>query len=302
MEDLPRLRIARRVIFVRLRRRQKAQHASRERRIHPECLQGGDQSVASEGRREPWHAGIGIRSVLGVGHEHADVGHRAAQGIVDRAARCLERRCLPSGIAQVSARQANGDQRSAFEGARVSSAVNGHEDRAPLLRRQLELEHRSIRRELVRLRREVDVRRPRDPIERGVLEPCMIRRAYGFAHRAAPLAGKAAYFEHIDEVGIEVQREPDRAWPLIEVPHGDDFITGGVPQELHARDVDRVPRQLDRVAAQEIRVHEIHIEHRVVALNRGAQQERRMPFDRKAQARKKADVLVVHALGARRLR
>src|SRR5690606_22691131 len=114
-------------------------------------------------------------------------------------------------------------------------------DRTTLLGRKLELEHRSSRRELERLGPKVNLGRSRNSVERSVREPRTIRRDHGPAYFAAPVAGEAAHFEHIDEVGIEIQGEPDRARLLVEVPHGEHLVTSGVPQELHPRDMDRVP-------------------------------------------------------------
>ncbi len=57
---LPGAASVKREVSVRLVRRQKAQHAARERRIEPQELQRGDDRVAAEGGREPGNAGIGV--------------------------------------------------------------------------------------------------------------------------------------------------------------------------------------------------------------------------------------------------
>ena len=83
MKNFSRLRIVGLVEAVGLRRCQIFENPTGDSRVDPERLQRGDDAVASERCTEPRHARIGIRPMRRIGHQHAEIGARAANPLVE---------------------------------------------------------------------------------------------------------------------------------------------------------------------------------------------------------------------------
>ena len=99
-----------------------AQHAAGDARVEPQGFERGDQRVAAEGGREPGDAGVGVRAGGGVGHQHVEVGDRAAHRLVEHFVRRSDGGGTRRAGAQRAARLAEAGEEG---GARGAGAVAG---------------------------------------------------------------------------------------------------------------------------------------------------------------------------------
>ena len=83
MQDLSGFGVGERIECLGLIECQSLQHAARDPRIDPQHLHRGNDSVATECRRIPGNARIGISSLRRVRHQHIEVGHRLAQHLIE---------------------------------------------------------------------------------------------------------------------------------------------------------------------------------------------------------------------------
>ncbi len=124
-------------------------------------------------------------------------------------------------------------------------------------------------------------------------------RARNPGARLAPAGSRmAADFENIGEVGPEMERNLNLLCIGREVSNAEPLVTPRLPQEFRTRDVDRVPRQLDPSAHDEVGIGQVHGEGAVVVLHRGAEQQRAPAVDQHAEVGDVARVLVKDSLRA----
>ena len=100
MQDLAGLRVGCLIVHIGLEMRQAFEHAARHARIEPQHLKRGNDAVASERCRIPGNAGIRIRSLRRIRHQHVEVGHRAAQNLVEEIVRGCNGRDIGGGPCQ----------------------------------------------------------------------------------------------------------------------------------------------------------------------------------------------------------
>ena len=113
-----------------------AEHAPGNRRVEPEQLHGGDDAVAAERGAEPGNPRVGIGPLRGLGHQHGEVGNRAAEDLVEDLARGGERGGARRGGSQRPPGVAQTDEEALGPGGRVRPAVadDGQEHRGAAAR------------------------------------------------------------------------------------------------------------------------------------------------------------------------
>jgi hypothetical protein len=149
-----------------------------------------------------------------------------------------------------------------------------------------------------RPQRETDPRAARNAIDRVVDERDLGGAEHLRAHRAAQPALVAADLEEVGEVRVELERQREPRGSLGIARHRKELVAARLPQELGARDVERVLGEPQLLANEDVRVGEVHVEDDVVGLHGRRQHERLAPLEGEVQARQEARVVVEHALRA----
>ena len=134
VQDLAGLRVRGGIVGGGLERGEPAQHAARDAGIEPEHLQRGDQSVAAERGRVPGDARIWISPLRRVGHQHAQVGHRPAEHLIEQVVRGLDGGGVVRGGAQIAMRRAQSAQKRNRRRRFRNAAADGEKDRSRLVR------------------------------------------------------------------------------------------------------------------------------------------------------------------------
>jgi hypothetical protein len=62
---------------------QASQNTTRDRRIKPQTLERGDDSISPEYRAKPWNTSVRIRPIGGFRPHHVEIGERTVQPIVE---------------------------------------------------------------------------------------------------------------------------------------------------------------------------------------------------------------------------
>ena len=302
MQDLAGLHVGGSVLTLALMRGEKAQHAACQRRLDPQHLERGEQTVAAEWRREPRHAGVGVSALRRLGEQHREVGARAFQHAVEQGVGGLDRRRGGARRGERTPGYAPHDEEAPLgRGRRLAfDTLHRQRDRPALAGGEIELELGAalggVGREARRPRREREPRTARHAVERGVVEAHLVRALDACAHRAAARASVAADLEEIREIGGEVERQVQAALRLAVARHREKLVAGGLPQELGARDMERVLGEHQAAfGVEEIRVRQVDIQHHVVGLHGRGEHHRPVPLEREAQAREKARVVVEEA-------
>ena len=288
-----------RVLAVRLVRREKAQHAPRGVGVEPEHLHRGEDAVAAEHGREPRHAGVRIRAERRLGLEHREIGARARQDGVDGDVGGLDLRQAGAVLCEAALGAPHGGvEACGARGLASAQTLHEHAHGAARARFDVELELGAAGRKSGRRRIEADARLARNAIERPVDEGDFRRPALLGDDRAAPAARVAADLEQVGEVGAEFEREPHSHGLVGVVGDGEELVAARLPQELGARHVESVLREHQPVALEQVRVGQVDVEREVVGLDRGAQDERPVAFEREEQARQEAGIEVEQPRGA----
>jgi hypothetical protein len=270
VKDLSGLGVRRRVECRGLGRREVPQDAAREGGIEPQEQHRGDDPVAPEHRRVPGNAGIRVRPVPGLAHQHVEVGGRAAGDVVEGRVRALNRRDPGRARPQGPPRVAIGGE----EGGRgrlllTFPAGDSHQDRAAFLRAERHLERRPVTLQAGRRRREAQLRAAQEAVEPLVAVGHAVRRRNVDGALAAADALDAADLEQVAKIGVEaqVQAEPSRTAVVVAQP--DPLVGDALPEELGAVDGDDVPRRPAVLVEADVRVGEVNVQRGVVVLDDG---------------------------------
>ena len=301
MQDFSRLGVRRGIDALGLERREPAQHAARHGGIAPQHLDRRDQPVAAECRRVPGDAGVRVAALRRRGHQHAEIGGRAAQHFVEQIVRRLDAGHAARLAAQVAMRRkqsAQERQRLVLDGL---AAADQQKDRHRFMRPENQAIDRGGLGELVRSRIEGQRRAPPRIVEALVAQQNLVRVGDQAARcRAAPCAALAADLEQIGEIIVEAQRERDLDRLEAVVAHRDALIGRAAPQEDRARDMDDVLLQHDVLAGVDIGIGEIDREQGVVVAHIGAEQQRLHVVQPQLEVRKKARIGVEQSVRAAR--
>ena len=160
MQNLAGLGVGRRVGFIGLICCQIEEHATRERRVDPERLQGRDQSIAAEDGAEPGNAGIGVGAFGQVRRQHVEIGDGAADHFVENIVGGLDRGLARERGAKIASciAQRGKEQPPRRDIGRYVLAANFNENRGALAWLEVDLEDRAIGCELCGLWRETQLR------------------------------------------------------------------------------------------------------------------------------------------------
>ena len=185
------------------------------------------------------------------------------------------------------------EEAAARRGALALDAVHRERDRPALARRELEIEFGAAFSQAGRSGRKAQPRTARPAVERGVVERHFVLRQEPRIDRAAPRAAVAADLEQVGKIGGEVEREAQATLRLGVARHREELVAGGFPEELGARDMERVLGEREvAFGVEEIRIGEIDVEHHVVRLHRRGEHHRPVSLEREAQAREKPRVVM----------
>ena len=282
-----------------LRRGKKLQHAARDGRVDPQHHQRRDDAVAPERRRKPRNAGVRVGPVFGIGHQHGQVGHAAGHDILDQRARTRHAQgaivrtpqraaCLGEGLEEVAA--------PPF-GNVVRVAGDAHEEDTLFLRLHLHVVIGKARLDAVGRGCELEPRAAAGAVEADIIEIHIAAVRHLDGTHAARRALLAACFEQVGEIAIERRADPDAPCLLVVVEDRDAFIHRALPDEFQPVQVDRVFRQNEPVALEEVRVRQVRGEGRIVVGDIGRQPERTRPVEPDFEMREMACVAVIEAVG-----
>ncbi len=250
MENLARLRVARLVMPGRLRGGQVAEHAARERRVHPLKLQRGDDAVPSERRAEPWHAGVWIEAFRTLGHHHGDIRGRSVEPFVELVVRAgnpallrpQSRLCGARVFERIGVRRRHTMDLAGLAG-------DGHVEERRVAGVQFDRQRQDSGADRQRRRLADDRCPPQDAVESPVTEDQMVTHELIAQPLAAPLPCGAAHLEDVGEIRVGVNRNGRPHARLAIVGDLQALETGAVPQKRGFEDVQDTFRQLDTAVA-----------------------------------------------------
>ena len=197
--------------LLRLGRCEILQHAPRDRGIDPECLHRRDDGIAPKIRAEPGHAGVRKGSLFGLGNEHVQVRHRAAEHLIEHVVRRFDARSARGKAAKLAscAPRRNEETAGKSDGPRFSlDAARNEEDRGSAARGELDPIARTDPVETCGLRIEIDDGAPHDVVKSAIDEGCAILRNLD-APFATARAAPTAHLEYVGEIGVEDDFEID---------------------------------------------------------------------------------------------
>ncbi len=273
------------------------QHAARDRRVHPQGLQRGDQRVAPERGAEPGDAGIGVRPLRGVRDQHVEIRDRAARGFVEDLVGGRDGRGTRGRAAQRATRLQHGGEIDLAQplARQLLVAADLREQHAASARRQRQRETRLPR--IQPIRRRLEPQRSGAPpvVEPGIGKLDGVGRNVGAVGGAPARAMRAAYLEQIGEIGAEADLQREALVAVGEVAHGETLVARAIPQEFRAANVDQVVLEIDAVLVQR-GIGEVAGEQGVVVARAGAEQDWPRPGEHHLEARQVSRVPVVQPL------
>ena len=224
-----------------------------------------------------------------VGHQHGEIGGRAAQHFVETLVGCLDRGLLPGRLAQFAARGNEAGQERPRP--RVGAvAVHRQEQRPHLAGFEMQLVDRGAGGQPVRRRIEGQ-RRPADlVVQAAIVQQRLVGAAQIGRRRAAVFAVRAAHLEQVGKIVLEQDRDlqVDRAVAVI--AHAKPLIGGAAPQEHGAQNVHGVLLQHDALVGHEVRIAQVDREGGIVVAQIGAEEQRVRGVDQQFQPRQIAGV------------
>ena len=298
VQDLARLRVLLRAHGIGLGRGEIGEHAAGDIGTDPKGLQSGNNSVAAEGRAEPWDACIRIVAVRRARREHSQVGRRPPHPLIEALARCLHD-CVRAGRPVDIRRQFRLRHVVRAQGLRppLTLAADRHRQRCLGLRRQLVLESRSRVRDFARRIAPFDQRRALFIIESAIGEAQVSIPVNGWQLRAAPIARRPANLEDVGEVRVDVERQRQRDRLVSVVAEANALVPRVGPQKARPKQVHDIAQQdVLAVAHRHVGIGEIGPEQLVIGLDAGAEQQRTPAVQAQAERREISRPLVIQPL------
>ena len=298
MQDFARLRVRCGIVGLGLIGGEPPQHALRDARIEPQHLQRGDQPIAAEGGRVPGDAGVGIASLRRAGHEHVEIGHRAAQHLIEEVVRGLDRGGVARNSAPIAMDRAQAARERYGFGRFRRAAGDGAVDRRHLLGRKGEAIRCRRRRDLGRRRLEAQHRLPQLGVQSLVAQDGGVRadRLAGAGAAAFPL--QAAHLEQVGEIAVEQHRQAqiDRTIAMVLDPQ--PLIGRVAPEKNRAHDMHGVLGQNEAMVEIHVGIGQIDGQLRIVVAHVGAEQQRLRAVEQKLEMREKTRVAMKQPVDA----
>jgi len=194
MENLSRLRVAKRIGHLGLIGGEAPQHALCHVRAPPQHLQRGNEAVATKRRRKPRDTSIRIAALRRIRHQHREIGRRPAQNLIETVVRRFNRCPVAGRLAQFAACQ----DKTAEERQRAqvgSVAAHGQKQRPHLSGGEVKVIDGGVGRKPVGLRIEGQRGAPHLPIEPVVGQQHLVIAAKLRCRAAAAVAVRSADFE-----------------------------------------------------------------------------------------------------------
>ena len=266
------------------------QRAARHVGVEPQHLQRGDEAVAAESRGVPGNAGIGKSPFRRVREQHVEVGHRAAQHLVEDIVRCLYRRDAPRGRLEGPP---GGDHR--LEERRGPDALrpiasDGDIDREPLLGR----ERQPIRGHALGQLGGRRIQNNRGPshllVETVVAQHELLGPRHLGEAGPAPGALEAPHLEQVGKIIAKGEAELKCNRPSAVIADAQSLIGRILPEKDRADDMQGVLFQNDPVVTVDIGIGQVDAQDGVVVAQVGAEQEWRHAVELQFEAGEEARV------------
>ena len=289
VKDLARLRVRLAVEFLRLHRRQGAQHTPGDRRVHPQHEHCGKDPVASKDRAEPGNARVRVGTVLGRGGEHVEIGGRARCDLVEDIARTLHGGDMARLVAPV-ATTITISPKEIEHGSRLAFlAGDGHEDRCRLAGCECKLECCAVRLQKPRGRFKTDPRASLHIVEAEIAKLDFVG-SHHLGGLVAPLLSRhPANFEQVAKVRVENVVDGQPAIQRREIPQAEPLVAYPLVKKLRALEEDRLAGQGIGIVI-DLWVGEIDRQRRLVVVVGRVQEQQLPPLEAKFQLRKEPGV------------
>ena len=241
--------------------------------------------------------------MLGVGHEHVEVGDRAADALVEDLIGGGDRGGARGAFAQAAAGGTEAGEEGAARGADAVAGAAADFEKEGLTggRGEVDVEGGLAGAEAGGSGLELESRLAQPVVEAGVGEGDGVGFHRRRVERAAAGALGAADLEDVGEVGGEGDGEAEAVGLRVVVADRQPLEGAGVPEEAGAVDVDEVLcDQPLALGAGNLGIREVADEHRVVVADGGAEEQRPVTVHREVEVREIAGIAVVDALWAAR--
>ncbi len=297
MQDLARLGIALGVIDFRLSAREKRQYALGDVRCEPQAFECGHDSIAPECRVGPGNSRIRVQSRRRSREQHVEIRRRAADPGIQSLVRGVDVATEAFAVGEDSL--ASEQSRFVRERVDATGATLASERQCEhLLCVTLELDAKVKLRgcDRARCRFASDDGASHDPVEPFVTQLGKVwpRSSLELSTPSWPVA--TADFEHVLEVRGKLDAQTDLERCPREVADVDPLVTGAVPDELLAVDVQAAARENQLVVDVDVGIGQIHAEHQIVAAHSRAEHQRLLAGQFESEPRKMAGARVVQAL------
>ncbi len=297
MQDLSRLGIPLGVVDFRLRARQKRQYVLGDVRRQPQTFECGHDPIAPECRVGPGNSRIGVQPCRRRREQHVEV----RRGAADPGIQALVRGVDVATEAFAVGKDPLASQQRCFVRKRVDATgatLASERQREHLLCVTLELDGKLKLRGRDRARGWFagNDRASHDPVESFVTQLGEVRPRSSLELSAPPEPVAATDFEHVLEVRCKLDAQTDLERCAREVTDVDPLVTGAVPDEFLAVDVQAAAREDQLVVDVDVGIGQIHAEHQIVAAHPRAEHQRLPAGQFQGEPRKMAGARVVQAL------
>ena len=207
------------------------------------------------------------------GHQHVEIGHRAAQHLVEQVVRRLDGGGLVRGCALIAVNGAQPLQKRNGLRQLRHPAADGETESCRLLGRKLATVGGRGRRDLARRRVEAQRSLPQLCIEALIAQDDGLRPHRAATADAAAVPPQPANLEQIGEVAVEQHGEAQIDRTIAVVMDRQPLIGRVAPEKNRPHDVQGVLRQNEVIVEVHIGIGQIHGQQGVVVAHVRAQQQ-----------------------------